>query len=268
MALFDDIAATYDKEFTFTAVGKAQRLQVYHHIDGIISAPKSLDILELNCGTGEDALYFSSKGHRITATDISVEMLEVLRSKIVAKKEKADITVKQLDIKEIGSFYSEKSFDVVFSNFGGLNCLNPEEINQLSQNLPQLLKPGGTFIAVVMPELCLWESIYFLLKLRFADIFRRKKKFENASISNHVTVPTFYYAQGKLENLFSDQFKKESIAPVGFFIPPSYLNSIFQTRPLLVKALQWLDLRLPKSSFFASASDHFIVCYKLKSTKI
>ena len=78
MALFDALAATYDKDFTFTVVGKAQRQQVYDHIDAIISVPKALDILELNCGTGEDALYFASKGHQITATDISADLALVL----------------------------------------------------------------------------------------------------------------------------------------------------------------------------------------------
>ncbi len=38
---------------------------------------KGLDILELNCGTGEDAVLFSEKGFNIVATDVSEEMLKV-----------------------------------------------------------------------------------------------------------------------------------------------------------------------------------------------
>lgn len=268
MALFDAIAATYDKDFTSTAVGKAQRLQVYAHIDAIISVPKALDILELNCGTGEDALYFASKGHQVTATDISTEMLDVVRTKIKFQAVSPNVHLMQLDINELGTCFSGKSFDVVFSNFGGLNCLSPNQIEQLSQNLIQLLRPGGLFIAVVMPELCVWESTYFFLKLQFDKVLRRKKTMEAAPISAQIKVPTFYYSPGKLVNLFSLQFNNMLFAPVGFFVPPSYLNSFFKNKHFLIKIFQWIDLRLPKTRFIASASDHFVACFSLKSAKI
>lgn len=268
MALFDALAATYDKDFTFTVVGKAQRQQVYDHIDAIISVPKALDILELNCGTGEDALYFASKGHQITATDISAEMLDVVRTKMKSKDEQPNVHLMQLDINELGASFSGKSFDVVFSNFGGLNCLSPDQMEQLSQNLIQLLRPGGLFIAVVMPELCVWESTYFFLKLQFDKVLRRKKTMEAAPISAQIKVPTFYYSPEKLVNLFSSQFNNRLVAPVGFFVPPSYLNAFFKNKPFLIKIFHWLDLRLPKTRFFASASDHFVAFFTLKSTKI
>ena len=43
-------------------------------------APRS-SILELNAGTGEDAVYFAQQGHNVHATDISAGMQEVADQK-------------------------------------------------------------------------------------------------------------------------------------------------------------------------------------------
>ena len=71
----DHIASTYDASFTRTPIGQLQRKQVWTYLEKITLELKGLDILELNCGTGEDAVLFSEKGFYIVATDVSEEML-------------------------------------------------------------------------------------------------------------------------------------------------------------------------------------------------
>ena len=44
--------------------------------------PGNGEILEINSGTGTDAVYFASHGFRITATDISPGMIEVIQNKV------------------------------------------------------------------------------------------------------------------------------------------------------------------------------------------
>ena len=79
---FDHIASSYDSSFTRTPIGQLQRKQVWNYLEKITTELNGLDILELNCGTGEDAVLFSEKGFNIVATDVSVEMLKVTQEKV------------------------------------------------------------------------------------------------------------------------------------------------------------------------------------------
>lgn len=71
---FDHIAENYDSSFTHTAIGQYQRALVWEHLRQCLpSYPQK--ILEINCGTGEDALFLAEQGHQVIATDVSAEMV-------------------------------------------------------------------------------------------------------------------------------------------------------------------------------------------------
>ena len=78
---FDQAASTYDATFTHTKIGRAQRDIVYEHVTRLLSYPPK-DILEINCGTGEDAIWFEKRGFNVLATDISSEMIARAKSKM------------------------------------------------------------------------------------------------------------------------------------------------------------------------------------------
>src|SRR5688572_4981004 len=169
---FDHIASSYDSSFTQTPIGQLQRRQVWNHLEKIMTELSGLDILELNCGTGEDAVLFSEKGFNIVATDVSEEMLKVTQEKVQQYSMQHRISSQYLDLDSFDDSLFEKKFDLVFSNFGGLNCITPESFQKLLNKLPGILTPQGRFVAVIMPKFCLWESIYFLLKFQFKNAFR------------------------------------------------------------------------------------------------
>ena len=172
-APFDHIASTYDSVFTQSAIGQLQRKQVWQYLEQITPELQGLEILELNCGTGEDAVLFSEKGFNIVATDVSEEMLKVTQQKAHQFSMQNKISSHYLDLDSFDETLFDKKFDLVFSNFGGLNCINPESFRKLLQKLPHILNPKGRFVAVIMPKFCLWESLYFLARFQFKNVFRR-----------------------------------------------------------------------------------------------
>ncbi|WP_199899091.1 hypothetical protein, partial [Ideonella sp. B508-1] len=63
VAAFDTVARDYDRDFTHSLVGMAQRRVVWDVLDdwqARRSGPGA--VLELNCGTGEDALHLARAG--------------------------------------------------------------------------------------------------------------------------------------------------------------------------------------------------------------
>ncbi|MES1226076.1 MAG: hypothetical protein ABUT20_61945, partial [Bacteroidota bacterium] len=83
-AAFNKQAAVFDCIYGNDTIIQYKRKRVRDHVMQYL-LPHS-NILELNAGTGEDAIYFAQQGHFMHATDISIGMQEKLISKIQQNK--------------------------------------------------------------------------------------------------------------------------------------------------------------------------------------
>ena len=257
---FDAIAVGYDQSFTETSTGRCQREKVYACL-GEIKA-KSGKVLEINCGTGEDAVWWAHSGWQVVATDISGAMTEVCRLKVEKYGLQGRVEVLQSDALDITTALRQAGipdgFDVVFSNFGGVNCIAPERLPRLAEQLQSLLKPGGKIVLVVMGRFCWWETLYFMAKGNFKAAFRRfSSKPSLARLDENTTVNTWYYSPGQIKHHFPD-FKTELLIPVGFWAPPSYLDPLMIRFPGLMKMLKRLERRT-KGSWAAYGADHYLM---------
>ncbi len=257
---FDHIAREYDDDFTSSPIGMAQRELVFNGISECISDFKNLSILEINCGTGQDALNLAEMGATVLATDISPEMVKIATQK-TAHLPNVSCTV--LDITQLDAHQVEKKYDLIFSNFGGLNCLDTNELLAFFANAKNKLTPNGKLILVMMPSFCVWETLYFSAKFQFSKAFRRGSKSGVLANVDGRDVKTFYYSPTHIIKMASG-FNTNRVQPVGFFVPPSYLNPFFQKRPKTLLKLQNMDKKREKSQNLASVSDHFLICLQKK----
>ncbi len=251
---FDNAAPTYDASFTNTVIGRMQRELVYDHLSLLIKENVPEKILEINCGTGEDAIWLAKQGCDVIATDISTRMIQVASS----KSKLANICFLQADINKINVDFKHHSFDLIFSNFGGLNCLSPAELSAFIKNATSVLRPKGKLALVIMPKNTLWEQLFYLLKIDFNNIFRRKKEYAIANVDGE-KVKTYYYNPKDIVNLANVNFDLQRLKPIGFFIPPSYLEPSFKNKPQLVSLLKSLEKRIKNVSLLAKYADHYFI---------
>lgn len=256
---FDNAASGYDQDFTHSEIGILQRKRVWKFLDKSLNGRTNLKILELNCGTGEDANTLAQKGNIVVASDISNEMLNVAKTKQLASK----ITFLKLDLNDLDISKLDTDFDLVFSNFGGINCIDHSSLNTLGTAISHVLKPKGQFIAVIMPKVCIWESLYFLLKRKPSKILRRNKEYAMVNVSGK-SVKTWYYNPKSLDELIGGGFIRETLKPIGLFIPPSYMENFFKKRTRLLKFMNNIEVVVSNFSWQARFSDHFYIQYKLK----
>lgn len=260
-AVFDIASAQYDTDFTHSCVGKKQRDRVWSFLLKSKLLDQKLDILEVNCGTGEDALWLASKGHRVLASDISGKMVEVGQHK-AAMSNQTNVAFIQAGFHQLEDFKSQGPFDLVFSNFGGLNCISQKDLVKFIHTSHTLLKPTGSIVAVIMPRFCIWESLYYLFK-KPSIAFRRLKEKAIAQIGSD-ELEVFYHSPSQVKKMSEQLFDTIQTAPVGLFLPPSYLEHFFRTR---LKALDTLDNwenKLPSSVLLSSLSDHYFIHLKKK----
>lgn len=229
-----------------------QRSLVYKEFSNHLDCVEN--ILEINCGTGEDAIWLARQNFNVTATDISPKMIEVAKSKAYFDQLHFQIT----DIKKIGSIFNDREFDLVFSNFGGLNCLTKAELKQFFEDSKSLLSERGKLVLVIMPKNTFWEQLYFLSKARFSEAFRRKKEFVLADADGQ-KVATYYYNPKDIVNLSGNDFELVVQKPIGFFVPPSYMEPFFRNKKGLLRFLDAIENRISNWGFLSKHADHFII---------
>lgn len=259
---FDILAETYDADFTTSQIGKLQRNRVWKILNSLLQAQnKPLKILEINCGTGEDALQLAASGNTVIATDASAIMIEKAQQKLYRSGISNNyIHFMQCSFGELKQNFRNEKFDLVLSNFGGLNCIDKNELKELSNDLGFLLAPGGYLFFNIMSRFCLWEIFYYSVKGKLNTAFRRMKKSVVFNI-NGSSMPVYYYSPQDIKKLFQFKFMPVQIHPVGLFIPPSYLEKLFATRKHWLHRLNNWEEKFGWSLFSAFA-DHFCIIMK------
>ncbi len=258
---FNRIADSFDREDRENEILRWMRNSVY----GIyLSCFKRGDkLLELNAGTGIDAVYLASKGISVFATDISDEMISKLKLKIREKNLQEMIKAENYSFDDLYKI-DEKDFDGAVSNFGGLNCIS--NFDRLSESLAERIKPGGKFVAVVMNSICPWEIFYYLIKSDTSNAFRRFNKEGIEANLSEFKIKTFYFSPGDFADRFGKYFDTEKIYSHGLFSPPPYLYGIYDRAKPAVRALMKLD-DITKGIFPLNRfGDHFLIVLKRKKT--
>lgn len=260
---FDAAARGYDDAFSRRLAGGWLREFVQRHLAEAF--PRDSRVLELGCGTGEDAVFLASRGVRVLATDASAEMLEVAREKAVAEGVGAAVRFTLLDLNRLGDVASEpdplpsgEPFDGVFSSFGAINCV--ADRNALAAFLAGSLRPGGHAILVVMGPFCLLETLGHLLRGRAATAFRRfRSGGTRARIAGGGSVRVWYPSAHRLRLELGPDFACRRAVPVGPLLPPSDFFAFVERWPRTFARLASLDRRIAPRLPAAWPSDHYLL---------
>jgi len=119
-AAFTLQAPGFDELYKGDTIIQYKRQRVRDHLLKYLPAHSS--ILELNAGTGEDAIFFAKQGYHIHATDISAGMQQVLKEKVETTNLQNNISYELCSFTQLRQLQNKGPFDVIFSNFAGLNC--------------------------------------------------------------------------------------------------------------------------------------------------
>lgn len=215
-------------------------------------------ILELNAGTGLDALFFAEKGFRVHATDNAPGMLNAIKDKIDKYGVQDKITTQRCSFLELNKLIPQR-FDHIFSNFGGLNCT--DKLDSVIQSLEPLLKPGGTVTLVIMPPICPWELLYFL-KGNFKLAFRRLNKKGTSSHLEGLNFTTWYYSPAEVKSMLGKNYSTLSITGLGIVVPPPFLEHFPLKYPNIFRRLASIEKSISAKAPFYSWADHFIITAK------
>jgi ubiquinone/menaquinone biosynthesis C-methylase UbiE len=235
------------------------RDKVYAHLGRFL--PEGARILELNAGTGIDAVALARRGYSVHATDIAPGMLERARDKACRLDLQDRITFQECSFTRLGEIQGAP-FDAVFSNLGGLNCI--PDLAPVIHQLPGVLKPGGLVTWVLMPPVCLWE-IAELLRGHPRIAFRRLAR--NGTLTHleglHFTI--YYFTPRRVVEWFGPAYENLAIEGLSVFTPTTESKNVPDRYPGLYRLLVWLDDRFSQRRPWRGWGDFYILSMRLRS---
>jgi ubiquinone/menaquinone biosynthesis C-methylase UbiE len=248
---WDLTAENYDSIFSESVIGRVQRDAVWRELDKVFQP--GMRILELNCGTGVDAVHLAARGVRVVACDLSSKMIDAARRRSGAAGVDALVDFRVLPTEEIDSLVAEAPFDGAFSNFSGLNCV--QDISQAARNLARLLKPRAQTQLCMVGRFSLWEMAWHLAEGKPALALQSFKRKPTTHISTQGVVLVHYPSVNDMRRMLASEFRLRGWKGIGVAVPPSCLEPFARRVPEMVAGLAKIDHYLSRVPIFRSMGD-------------
>ena len=243
---FDLIAASYDRLWTDSPVGRAQREAFWRHAGPYVKDAKN--VLDIGCGTGEDAARLTRAGVRVTAIDVSPQMVAMARKRAVDARV---LPIEQLHA--LNFFFEDASFHAAISNFGALNCV--ERLESIREPLARLVAPGGYAVLCALGRFCLWETAWFLLS---GDLRKARRRWGGEALTSAGT-RVFYHSVREFRRSLAPEFRLVKHAGIGICTPPSYVRCLSDR--VLHRAAR-ADQTLETARLFRAWADHRLLIFR------
>ena len=251
---FDRLAASYDADFSDRLPAQWLRQRVRERAGRYL--PGRARVLDVGCGTGEDAMWLAREGHTVVASDVSPDMLARTRDKAREAPAAIGRRISVVAYDAAGGAMPEGTFDAVWSNFGALNCV--ADPGPFLAAAADRLRPGGVAALVLMGPFCLWETIGFALKgdLRRA---RRRWRGRGAFEAQGARQDVWYHPASRIAKLAAARFTTAAVCGIGVFVPPTEFFGVCERRPALLRSLANVERALGAAWPFSRLGDHYLI---------
>jgi SAM-dependent methyltransferase len=252
---FDAAAPSYDQDFCASLIGRLQREAVWRHIGALF--PPGGRLLDLGCGTGEDALRFARMGYDVDGLDLSPVMIQAARNRAEAEGLSARAQFEALPIERLAEL-PECGYSGAYSSFGPFNCVR--DLRPVAAALAERLRPGAPVALCLMSRFCLWETLFYPLTLQLHKAIRRfSSGWAPASVTGHDGFSVYYPSIKDVRRAFEPEFGFERAPGIGVFVPPTYLEPFAQRFPRLMRFCASADRRVAHLPPFRAMADHRLI---------
>ncbi len=255
---FSKQAPVFDELYSTNTIVNYKRDKVRAHMLRYLKPGSK--ILELNSGTGEDAIFFAQAGNHVHATDISEGMQQQLVQKVVQNNLQDLVSNELCSYTELHQLRHKGLYHHIFSNFAGLNCTG--ELDRVLLSFSDLLIGNGVVTLVILPKFCLWETL-LVFKGKFRTAFRRW--FSKNGVKARVEDTYFtcwYYNPSYVINVLKKDFDVLSVEGLCTVVPPSYIEGFAEKHSKVYRSLVRWEEKLRFSWPWRFIGDYYIISLK------
>lgn len=216
-------------------------------------------MLELNCGTGVDTLYFADQGFHLLSTDNAPGMLAQLERKVKQQHLEDKVSTQRCSFSELDQLGRQR-FDYIISNFGGLNCT--DNLRQVLLQFKDRLEDKGRVTLVIMPRISPWELV-MAFKGKFGTAFRRFRRHTPAHVEG-VYFSVYYYNPAYVIKALKADFDVLTVKGIYFAVPPEFYQRFVERYPKMYRFLKGVERRLGNWFPFNVCCDHYLITLQKK----
>jgi SAM-dependent methyltransferase len=255
---FDGFAKRYDDLFAHSQSGCAQREAL---LEILINTFRLGDhILELNSGTGEEALFLAMYlDVSVVACDASERTIQAAQLRMQAEAPDVPVQFEVLPTERLSKLYPSAIFDGALLNFSGLNSV--ADLNRTARELASLVAIGAPVLICLSTRFCLSETLWFLVHGKFRRAFRRSAGIATVKVGGEVAKVN-YPTLREVKKLFSPSFLMRRCTSIGVVVPPSYLERHFRKYPRVLWLLRLIDRRISRIHSLETIGDHMLLCFE------
>ncbi len=251
-AAFDQIAKVFDSSLENDITRRLRRI-IYSVVLRYVKTGS--EVVDINCGTGIDAVRLLHLGYHVTGIDISQEMIRQARQK-AAMHERRSLTFVVSSYDDLPT-HIQRPVDAVFSNFGGLNCT--QDLSATATSIDKILKSGGFFVGIIMPPFSVWEFLSYAARFQWKNAVRRLRSSTPATGFPKTTFPVFYYTPQNVVRKFGSGYKLATVIGLSVFSPPPQSTGFVRRFPRLSEVLFRFDKIASGLPLIRLLGDHFVI---------
>lgn len=212
-------------------------------------------ILELGCGTGEEAVRLASRGVEVLATDMSSEMLRITEEKARRRDVGDLVETRRMGIHEVSNLVEEfggASFDGAYASY---SLVYEPTLEFLPRSLATLIRSEGYFVSSVRNRVCIFEILLYAATLRIHRAMERWRQPSRFQVSGK-DLAIRSYTVGEYVSMFQDFFRTDRLIGIPVLLPPPHLYPKHMNIMPSLTHLQRLEKRLRGTSPFNKLGDH------------
>ncbi len=251
---YDELAARYDRVPVENRINGFMRRISLARILGTF--PPGTRVLEIGCGTGEEALALAERGADVVALDTSSEMVRIARRKAEERGLADRARFFRAEAKDLPGLAPSLGgpFDGGYASF---SLAYEPDLTPVAAGLDAVLRPGAVLLASVPSRLCLVEFLLALGTAHPSLAGRRLRPSHGHKVGSHL-VPIRTYSPRALAKAMGSRFVLVRIEALPAIVPPPYMNRLYERLDGFADVLERVDLALRTRPPFRSLGDHFL----------
>jgi len=260
---FDGAAQLYDATYgPPDASGHGSALMGWlrqcHHDIVSERVPPGSALLDIGCGTGQEALMFAQAGYSVLGIDVSPGMVRQAQTKAAVYGIRRGISFRTLAAGQLDQLDERGPFQGAYASQGTLNT--EPDLAGTARHLHALLEPGAPFFATVMSRRCAFEMVWNWLHLQPRRSLARPAGWhETRAGSGGVTALARFYSPREFAKIFEPYFAVESVQAFPLWLPPVHMHDILNQQPVRLERWEAWDRRMRAWPGLRAWGDHFLM---------
>ncbi len=267
-ARFDQAAKTYDTHYGPPSGSRPGNQLVCwlraEHLTLVRSlVPPGATLLDIGCGTGEEALRLAQDGYSVLGVDVSPGMVWQAQAKLAGYGLRRGALFRVRPAGRLAELDERGPFQGAYASLGTLNT--EPDLAGVARGLHELLGAGAPFVATVMSRHCLYEALVGLRPGgRGVRLERSGGWTESRAGASDVIAPVRFYTPREFAAPFAEHFAVERVMAFPLWLPPIHLHARYRGDSARQRRLV-LERRMRTWPGLRAWGDHFLMVLRHRS---